>query len=167
MLSLRQTLLGGEITFSLLHAVRILLLVPLAAAHTINMFLLVTLNAVVARSRNGGARRPTPSHSSRSGETQAQETHIAKTKIGGDRRYTPEFFVYWQNFSSLFWTAKSSHTSCIFFGPRCLWGPIYGFECLKLTHLCADLTDVTLADEDINSILTDNANRAFQGNVAM
>ena len=31
----------------------------------------------------------------------------------------------------------------------------------------ADLTDVTLADEDTNSILTDNANRAFQGNVAM
>ena len=33
--------------------------------------------------------------------------------------------------------------------------------------LCADLTDVTLADEDTNSILTDNANRAFQGNVAV
>ena len=32
---------------------------------------------------------------------------------------------------------------------------------------CADLTDVTLADEDTNSILTDNANRAIQGNVAM
>ena len=31
----------------------------------------------------------------------------------------------------------------------------------------ADLTDVTLADEDTNSILTDNADRAFQGNVAM
>ena len=29
----------------------------------------------------------------------------------------------------------------------------------------ADLTDVTLADEDTNSILTDNANRAIQGNV--
>ena len=32
---------------------------------------------------------------------------------------------------------------------------------------CVDLTDVTLADEDTNSKLTDNANRAFQGNVAM
>ena len=32
---------------------------------------------------------------------------------------------------------------------------------------CVDLTDVTLADEDTNSILTDNANRAIQGNVAM
>ena len=29
------------------------------------------------------------------------------------------------------------------------------------------LTDVTLADEDTNSILTDNANRAIQGNVTM
>ena len=31
----------------------------------------------------------------------------------------------------------------------------------------ADLTDVTLADEDTNSILTDNANWAIQCNVAM
>ena len=30
----------------------------------------------------------------------------------------------------------------------------------------ANLTDVTLADEDTNSILTDNANRAIQGNMA-
>ena len=30
---------------------------------------------------------------------------------------------------------------------------------------CADLTDVTLADEDTNSILTDNANGAIEGNV--
>ena len=30
-----------------------------------------------------------------------------------------------------------------------------------------DLTDVTLADEDTNSILTDNADRAIQRNVAM
>ena len=30
---------------------------------------------------------------------------------------------------------------------------------------CADLTDVTLADEDTKSILTDNVNRAIQGNV--
>ena len=32
---------------------------------------------------------------------------------------------------------------------------------------CADSTDVTLADEDINSILTDDVNRAMQGNVAI
>ena len=31
----------------------------------------------------------------------------------------------------------------------------------------ANLTDVTLADEGTNSILTDNANRAIQGIVAM
>ena len=37
----------------------------------------------------------------------------------------------------------------------------------KLRDLFADLTDVTLAAEDNNSILTDNANTAFQGKVAM
>ena len=37
----------------------------------------------------------------------------------------------------------------------------------QTTRRCVDLTDVTLADEDTNSILTDNANRAIQGNVAM
>ena len=31
----------------------------------------------------------------------------------------------------------------------------------------ANLTDVTLADGDTKSILTDNAKRAIQGNVAM
>ena len=30
-----------------------------------------------------------------------------------------------------------------------------------------NLTDATLADEDTNPIVTDNANRAIQGNVAM
>ena len=57
----------------------------------------------------------------------------------------------------------------IFIGPRCPWGPIYGFASLKQTNwaTCANLTDVTLADDDTNSILTDNANRTFQGNVAM
>ena len=32
---------------------------------------------------------------------------------------------------------------------------------------CVNLTDVTLTDEDTNSILTDNTNRAIQGNVAI
>ena len=46
-------------------------------------------------------------------------------------------------------------------------GPIYGSEPLKLTpRPFADLTDVTLADEDTNSIRTDNANKT-QGNKAM
>ena len=40
--------------------------------------------------------------------------------------------------------------------------------CLSLSKRgLDDLTDVTLADEDTDSILTDNANRASQGNVAM
>ena len=34
-------------------------------------------------------------------------------------------------------------------------------------YLFADLTDVTLADEDTNSILTDNAKKAIHGNVAI
>ena len=34
-------------------------------------------------------------------------------------------------------------------------------------RLFADLTDVTLADEDINSIPADDFNRAILGNVAM
>ena len=34
-------------------------------------------------------------------------------------------------------------------------------------RLCADLTDVTLADKDTNSIQTDNVNVAIQGKVAM
>ena len=55
----------------------------------------------------------------------------------------------------------------VFIGPRCPWGPIYGSACLSLTpRPFANLTDVTLADEDTNSILTDNANHAFQRNVA-
>ena len=35
------------------------------------------------------------------------------------------------------------------------------------TRLCADLTDVTLADEDSKTIPTDDVNGAFLGNVAM
>ena len=39
---------------------------------------------------------------------------------------------------------------------------------MSLTErLFADLTDVTLADEDINSIPADDVNRAILGNVAM
>ena len=35
------------------------------------------------------------------------------------------------------------------------------------TRLCADLTDVTLGDEDSNSMPTDDVNRAILGNVAI
>ena len=34
-------------------------------------------------------------------------------------------------------------------------------------RLCADLTDATLADDDSNSIPTDDVNKAILGNVAM
>ena len=36
-----------------------------------------------------------------------------------------------------------------------------------MTEVCGDLTDVTLADEDTNSILTDDAKRAIQDNEVM
>ena len=40
-------------------------------------------------------------------------------------------------------------------------------KCFKKFKMCPRKADVTLADKDTNSILSDNANRAFQGNVAM
>ena len=46
-----------------------------------------------------------------------------------------------------------------------LWVPISVSN--KVRDVVADLTDVTLADKDTNSILTDNVNRAFQGNMTM
>ena len=60
----------------------------------------------------------------------------------------------------------------IFIGPRCPWGPIYGSGPMSVRpslteRLCSDLTDVTLADEDSNSIPTDDVNRAISGNVTM
>ena len=56
----------------------------------------------------------------------------------------------------------------VFIGPRCPWGPIYGSACLSLTpRPFANLTDVTLADEDTNPIPIDEANRAILGNVAI
>ena len=46
-------------------------------------------------------------------------------------------------------------------------GPIYGSSCLKQTDLGLwNFTDLTPADEDTNSILTDKVNRTIQGNVA-
>ena len=44
--------------------------------------------------------------------------------------------------------------SIIFIGPRCTWGPIYGSRPLSVSKRgFADLTDVTMADKDTNSIL--------------
>ena len=60
--------------------------------------------------------------------------------------------------------------SALFIGPRSPWSDL----CVRMsitnkqtTTPFVDLTDVTLADEDTNSILTDNVNRAIEGNVAM
>ena len=55
----------------------------------------------------------------------------------------------------------------IFIGPRCPWGPIYGSWCQYKQDYFADLTDVTLADEDSNSTPADYVKRAILGNVAM
>ena len=57
-----------------------------------------------------------------------------------------------------------------FIGPRCPWGPIYGSWCPSVRpsvrpsvqDYFADLTDVTLDDEDINSIPTNDTNRQSQ-----
>ena len=59
----------------------------------------------------------------------------------------------------------------IFIRPRCTWGPIYGSS-FSLTHSLSErgfwnLTYLTLADQATNSIQTDNAIMAIQGNVAM
>ena len=56
--------------------------------------------------------------------------------------------------------------SLIFIRPRYPFSDLW-VQVSLTERRSADLTDVTLADEDTNSILTDNANRAIQGNVAM
>ena len=61
----------------------------------------------------------------------------------------------------IFWSGL--YTGWLFIGPRCPWGPIYGSWCQWLSPRgFADLTDVTLADEDSNSIPTDDANGQSQ-----
>ena len=54
------------------------------------------------------------------------------------------------------WTTIRSATficDAVFISPRYTWGPIYGSQSLKQTDLWLDLTEVTLADGDTNSIL--------------
>ena len=53
----------------------------------------------------------------------------------------------------------------IFIGPRYPWSDLWVQVSLTKTFF-ADLSDVTLADDDTNPIVADNANRAIQGNVA-
>ena len=58
----------------------------------------------------------------------------------------------------------------VFIGPRCPWSDLWVRLSLSIVSETpsANLTDVTLADEDTNSILTDDKNnRTIQGNVAM
>ena len=77
----------------------------------------------------------------------------------------------YSNFHLLLWCfviLSSPALLLIFIGPRCPWGPIYGSWCPSVsTRLFADLIDVTLADEDSNSIPTDDVNRAILGNMTM
>ena len=59
-----------------------------------------------------------------------------------------------------------------FYRTQVSWGSIYVSQslsvCLSVSKRhCANLTDVTLADQATNSIQADNANMAIQGNVAM
>ena len=58
---------------------------------------------------------------------------------------------------------------CLFIGPRYTWGPIYGSACPSVTksQSLVDLTDVSPVDEDANSILADDTNRAIPGNLEM
>ena len=67
------------------------------------------------------------------------------------------------------WDIQQFSLACEFLSDPGVPGPIYGSVCLSLNKSLtipgANLTDVTLADEDTNSILTDNANRTIQGNI--
>ena len=84
--------------------------------------------------------------------------------------FRANFLTIFLNVQYFIGPPKAGDSSSIFIGPRCPWGPIYGSGCLSVSlspRPFADLTDVTLVDEDTKSILTDNANRAIQGNQAM
>ena len=54
-------------------------------------------------------------------------------------------------------------------GPRYPWSDLWVTHSLTqyVQDLFEDLTDVTLVDEDTNSIPTNNTNRTIQDNVAM
>ena len=66
------------------------------------------------------------------------------------------FFWYWCVSVIIFFPQKCCvQNTDLFIGPRCPWGPIYGSGSLKLSKgRFADLTDVTLANEDNNSVPT-------------
>ena len=77
---------------------------------------------------------------------------------------TKWYFVWKVKSKACFWFDFSP--LCIFIGPRCPWSDLWVLVS-QTEPPCVDLTDATLADEDTKSILTENANRAIQGNLAM
>ena len=67
-------------------------------------------------------------------------------KNGENLRFFVLFFSFWDN---VFFVV-------VFTG--CLWGPVYGSRCLYVTTRAFwNFTDVTLADDDTNSILADES----------
>ena len=64
-------------------------------------------------------------------------------------------------------TLPNDICSATFYGTQVYLGSNLRVRVSLTKRRLADLTDVTLADEDTNSILTENANRASQGNVTM
>jgi len=73
------------------------------------------------------------------------------------------FFSIWYVATLRFWCSFNIE----FLSDPGIPGPIYGSGCLKLQDVVADLTDVTLVDEDTNPIPTNNTNKTIQDNVAM
>ena len=76
--------------------------------------------------------------------------------------------------SSLHVTQASQDTDdhddpfCLYTKPRYTWGPIYGSGCPSVhTKSWSDLTNVTLADEDIKSIQTNDGNMVNRAKLAM
>ena len=63
-------------------------------------------------------------------------------------------------------TVSEKHLACFYRTKVSLGSPLCVLMSVR-QRAFADLTDVTLADEDSNSIPTDDVNRAILGNVAM
>ena len=76
--------------------------------------------------------------------------------------FNPSMLSYQEKHSIWFYLWILELWMLLFIG---IWGPIFVSGCLSVTERCLwNLTDATLADEDTNSILTNNnANWAIQG----
>ena len=82
----------------------------------------------------------------------------------GDKRSTFEFFVE----ITFAWPLHHGHVQVTtFYRTQVSLGSDLWVLISQTEGLCWDLTDVTLADEDSNSIPTSDVNRAFQSNMAM